>query len=138
MGRHLVRAAGALVHRVGEHEVEVLLVHRPRYDDWSFPKGKCDGDETFAQTAVREVLEETGFHVVLGADLGEVRYHDQKDRPKVVRYWVATLADPRTADVAFDPNDEVDEILWATTSRAEALLSYRHDADLLERLPAAT
>jgi 8-oxo-dGTP diphosphatase len=133
-----VRAAGALVVRAGEQGDEVLVVHRPRYDDWSFPKGKCDGGETFAETAVREVLEETGHQVVLGADLGEVRYHDQKDRPKVVRYWVATLADARSADAAFAANDEVDEIRWVRPEAAATLLSYHHDADLLKRLAAAT
>lgn len=138
MAQRLVRAAGALVLRVGERGTEVLVVHRPRYDDWSFPKGKCDGDETFAETAVREVLEETGHAVVLGDDLGEVRYHDQKDRPKVVHYWAASLVDPDAADEPFVANDEVDAIRWVRPDDAAALLSYRHDADLLERLAPAT
>jgi 8-oxo-dGTP diphosphatase len=124
-----VRAAGAVVWRASGDVVEVLLVHRPRYDDWSFPKGKCDGDEGFADTARREVAEETGYSVELGPELGEVRYRDQKDRPKVVRYWAATVVGGQ-----FAVNDEVDQIRWTVPAVAEAALSYRHDRALLERL----
>jgi 8-oxo-dGTP diphosphatase len=129
----LVRAAGAVVLRSVDDVVEVLLVHRPRYDDWSFPKGKCDGDETFDDAARREVAEETGYEVVLGAELGDVRYRDQKDRPKVVRYWVATVADG-----AFEANDEVDEICWVPLGEAESMVSYDHDRALLARIASVT
>jgi 8-oxo-dGTP diphosphatase len=132
-GTRLVRAAGAVVWRTVDGVVEVLLVHRPRYDDWSFPKGKCDGEESFDDAARREVAEETGYDVVLGDDLGEVRYRDQKDRPKVVRYWSATVADGR-----FEANDEVDEIRWVTLAVAPEMVTYEHDRALLERLPSVT
>ncbi len=134
MARREVRAAGALVWR--RHtggDLEVLVVHRPRYDDWSFPKGKCDGGESFEATAVREVAEETGLVVELGRDLGEVRYRDHKDRPKVVRYWAA-----EAGTGSFVPNDEVDEVRWLTLDRAGRVLSYVHDRALLDRLLAVT
>ena len=84
-------AGGLLWRRSAAGEVEVLVVHRPRYDDWSFAKGKCDPGETFEQTAEREVLEETGFSVAFGAELDEVRYTDHKGRSKLVRYWAMTV-----------------------------------------------
>lgn len=123
-----VRAAGGIVRRgAGAGDgVEVLVVHRPRYDDWSFPKGKCDPGETFEQTARREVHEETGLTVALGDVLGDVRYRDRKDRPKVVRYWAMTVVAG-----SFAANDEVDEARWMTVGEATALLTYEHDRDLL-------
>jgi len=125
-----VRAAGGVVWRHGqEGQLEVLLVHRPRYDDWSFPKGKCDGAESYEQTAAREILEETGLTVAFGPSLGEVRYVDHKGRPKVVRYWSMTVADGE-----FEPNDEVDAICWVGLEAARARLSYRHDVGLLDVL----
>jgi 8-oxo-dGTP pyrophosphatase MutT (NUDIX family) len=129
----LVRAAGAVVWRLASSEVEVLLVHRPRYDDWSFPKGKCDAGESFADAARREVAEETGYEVELGEALGDVRYRDLKDRPKVVRYWAATVRSGQ-----FTANDEVDQIRWVSVAGAEALVSYEHDRSLLARLPSVT
>jgi 8-oxo-dGTP diphosphatase len=129
-----VLAAGCVVwRRAPGGEVEVLLVHRPRYDDWSHPKGKCDPGEAFAATAVREVLEETGLSVSLGAELPEVRYRDHKGRPKLVRYWAAEVDGGR-----FEPNDEVDEVRWAIADDARRLLSYPHDAALLDGLLAVT
>lgn len=126
-----VRAAGGLVWRTGDDgQVEVLLVHRPRYDDWSFPKGKCDRGESFADAAEREVLEETGFAVEFGAALPEVRYTDHRGRPKVVRYWTMTVTGG-----AFAANDEVDEVRWAGIDEARRTLSYPHDAALLGLLP---
>jgi 8-oxo-dGTP diphosphatase len=122
-----VCAAGGVVWRRGATgEVEVLVVHRPRYDDWSFAKGKCDPGETFAQTAEREVLEETGFSVAFGPELDEVRYHDHKGRAKLVRYWAMTVVSGE-----FTPNDEVDAARWLTVDEAEAQVSYAHDAALL-------
>jgi 8-oxo-dGTP diphosphatase len=125
-----VTAAGGVIWRRGdEDEVEVLVVHRPRYDDWSFAKGKCDPGETFLETAEREVLEETGLAVHVGPELDEVRYVDHKGRSKLVRYWAMTVA---TGE--FTPNDEVDEVRWLPVPEARALVSYPHDAALLERL----
>lgn len=126
----VVRAGGGLVWRLGgAGEVEVLLVHRPRYDDWSFPKGKCDRSEGFVEAALREVAEETGFACELGAALDSVTYVDHKGRPKEVRYWAMTVLGG-----AFEPNDEVDEICWMTTDVASAALSRPDDAALLDHL----
>ena len=121
-----VTAAGGVLWRRGaQDEVEVLVVHRPRYDDWSFAKGKCDPGESFAQTAEREVLEETGFRVAFG----EVRYRDHKGRAKLVRYWAMPVVGGD-----FTPNDEVDEVRWVGLETARGLVSYPHDAALLAGL----
>jgi 8-oxo-dGTP diphosphatase len=117
-----VRAAGGVLVRDGA----VLLVHRPRYDDWSFPKGKRDKGETDEQCAVREVEEETGFRCKLGAELLPTVYIDAKRRPKTARYWVMTPV----GEVPFVPNDEVDELRWVPINKAENLLSYARDVDV--------
>ena len=122
-----VRAAGGVVWRAGAAGPEVLLVHRPRYDDWSLPKGKLDPGETFEAAARREVLEETGVDATLGEELEPVRYRDNKGRPKLVRYWVM----PAGAETAFTPNDEVDAIRWAPPADAARLLTYERDAELV-------
>jgi len=116
--------------RPGDRGSEILLVHRPRYDDWSFPKGKRDGDESDEETAHREVLEETGMAVILGPELGEARYTDNRGRPKVVRYWLMTL-DPNQSGPGFTPNKEVDELRWCSVDVAGRLLTYEHDRALL-------
>jgi 8-oxo-dGTP diphosphatase len=122
-----VRAAGGLVERTApDGTVEVLVVHRPRYDDWSFPKGKLDPGEGFPEAAVREVREETGLEVEVGEELASVRYVDHKGRPKVVRYWRM-----RATAGAFEPNDEVDEVRWVSAEQAKGLLTYPHDGTLL-------
>lgn len=122
----LVRAAGGIPVRSGAAGTELLVVHRPRYDDWTFPKGKIDPGETDEQCAVREVLEETGLEVRLGADLASVHYLDHRDRPKTVHYWAMTVVGGR-----FEPNDEVDEIRWVPIDEVAALLSYEIDRALL-------
>jgi len=129
----LVRAAGGLVVRAGVDGTEVLLVHRPRYDDWSFPKGKQDPGETDEETALREVAEETGLACTLGEQLGEIRYRDHKGRPKVVRYWLMT---PIDGGAPFEPDDEVDRLHWCPPDEAATLLSYAHDRALLEHAKA--
>jgi len=115
--RQTIKAAGGVVWRDGPNGREVLLVHRPKYDDWSLPKGKLDDREPAPQGAVREIAEETGWHVRLGPELRTARY--QVDGvPKTVRYW---LADPISADL-FAPNDEVDETAWLDRREAKRRL----------------
>lgn len=123
-----VRAAGGLIWRVDDQgRPEVLLVHRPRYDDWTLPKGKCDPGETWEDTAIREVLEETGYHVDLGAELPSVAYVDHKGRTKLVRYWTMSVSAG-----SFVPNDEVDELAWLPLALARNRLSYAHDTGVLD------
>lgn len=127
-----VVAAGGVIVRPGPSGSEVLVVHRPRYDDWSFPKGKQDPGETNEETALREVAEETGLLCVLGAYLAEVHYRDHRGRAKVVHYWRMEPAEGLQA--AFEPDDEVDRLHWCAPEEAATLLSYAHDRALLERL----
>ena len=124
--RRQVEAAGGVVLRDGQGGTEVALVHRPRYDDWSLPKGKLDPDETFEAAALREVEEETGLRCELGEELTATRYRDRKGRPKLVRYWRMTVIDG-----AFAPNDEVDELIWLPPREAMAKLDFDHDARLV-------
>jgi 8-oxo-dGTP diphosphatase len=121
----VVRAAGGLVVCDGR----VLLVHRPRYDDWSFPKGKCDEGESDEECALREVEEETGLRCELLGEAGRTSYLDGRGRPKTVRYWRM-----RAVAGTFASHDEVDEIRWETPERAAELLSWPRDVPLLERL----
>ena len=136
-GEPEVHAAGGIVRRRRRprpwHRWEIALVHRPRYDDWTFPKGKRDGRETDEQTALREVMEETGFQCRLSHDLGEVRYRDGRGRTKTVRYWLMDITDPSDATTNI-PNREVDDLRWCRPSTAAKLLTYEHDLVLIERL----
>jgi 8-oxo-dGTP diphosphatase len=120
-----VRAAGGLVVRDGK----VLLVHRPKYDDWTFPKGKCNSGESDEECALREVEEETGLRCELLHEIGETSYRDGKGRPKIVRYWLM-----RPTEGEFAPDDEVDEIRWEDPGCAAELLTWERDPPLLERL----
>lgn len=134
-GGAVVQAAGGVVWRRSVADcggLEVLLVHRPRYDDWSFPKGKLNGDETHVDAARREVTEETGLHCAIGAELPSTSYRDRRDRPKTVRYWAMT---PQTGD--FTATDEVDEVRWLALDAARDLLTYGRDQPLLDALAAA-
>ena len=125
-----IEAAGGVVMRKGPDETEIAVVHRPRYDDWSFPKGKLDPGETFEEAALREVREETGLTCRLGPELAFAHYDDNKGRPKVVRYWLmAVIEDP-----GFEPNDEVDELRWLTPAEATDLLTYSRDRKLVRTL----
>jgi 8-oxo-dGTP pyrophosphatase MutT (NUDIX family) len=111
-----------------DRTVEVLLVHRPLYDDWSLPKGKTDaGDLDDEHTAMREVLEETGHRCALGRELPSVRYLDRKGREKLVRYWEMRPL----ADHGFTAGDEVDAIEWLPVPAAVARLTYPSDRRVL-------
>jgi 8-oxo-dGTP diphosphatase len=126
-----VLAAGTVLWRPGNAGPLVALVHRPRYDDWSLPKGKLDPGESFSAAAVRETWEETGLRARLGAWLGDVSY-DVPEGRKVVRYWAAECLDP----VGFVPNDEVDELAWVSPTQAMSRLTYDHDREIVARFAA--
>ena len=121
-----VRAAGGVLLRAADDGVEVAVIHRPKYEDWSLPKGKLDAGEGFEQAAVREVEEETGMRAELSSELDPVSYRDRKGRTKLVRYWLM-----RPLDGEFAPGSEVDELRWLDPDAAAQLLSYEHDADLV-------
>jgi 8-oxo-(d)GTP phosphatase len=132
-----ILAAGGVLWRPAGDSFEILLIHRPRYDDWTLPKGKVDaGDADLLATAEREVREETGLRGRLGADLGEIHY-TVKGRPKVVRYWAMELADDGSAGSTFEPNHEVDELAWLPPDEARARLVYLPDAEIVDRFLAS-
>ena len=134
-GHGLVEAAGCVLWRVGPGGLEVLLVHRPRYDDWSWPKGKLEDGESFPVAAVREVAEETGFTVRLGLPLPAARYRLGENTDKQVRYWAAAGA-PGEAPASPLPL-EVDESRWVPAAEAAQMLSRRGDRSQLEAVLAA-
>jgi 8-oxo-dGTP pyrophosphatase MutT (NUDIX family) len=119
-----VRAAGGVLVEDGR----VLLVHRPRYDDWSLPKGKAKEGESYLACALREVEEETGFRCEPLRELGETRY-EVIEGPKTVRYWLM-----QRFGGEFEPNAEVDEIRWLEPAEAAALLTQERDRELLTLL----
>lgn len=114
-----VRAAGCVLWRRSPSDgvLRVCLVHRPRYDDWSYPKGKLKRGESALEAALREVLEETGYHCVPGAELPTARYLAH-GRPKEVRYWAA-----EATTGTFEPSDEVDRVAWLTPPAARNRLT---------------
>jgi 8-oxo-dGTP diphosphatase len=129
-----IRAAGGVLWRAtsdNDGQVEVAVIHRPRYDDWSLPKGKLAPGESTIDGAVREVLEETGFRVRVGRPLGEVRYTKSSGgsvRPKVVRYWAM-----EAEGGSFSPSREVDELRWLDVDSARELLTRDTDVKVLDR-----
>ncbi|HEX2232054.1 MAG TPA: NUDIX hydrolase [Thermoleophilaceae bacterium] len=123
MSSEQVEAAGGVVVR----NDRIAVVHRPKYRDWTFPKGKLDPGEDFEHAARREVEEETGLRCRLVRELPSSTYTDSKDRPKLVRYW---LMEPLGGD--FAPNDEVDELRWLSPDEARSLLTYDRDREVLE------
>lgn len=131
MANGLIRAAGAVLWRRASGGLELVVIHRPAYDDWSLPKGKLDPGEEELAAALREVEEETGYVADPGAFLGETRYLSRKGgrlRPKVVRFWAM-----RAAGGGFVPNGEVDELRWLPPAQALDLLSYERDRDVVRR-----
>ena len=131
-GEPEVRAAGGVPWRRDGDALEVLVIHRPRYGDWTFPKGKLDPGETWEQAAVREVWEETAIVAVLGVEIAGTEYRDRHGCAKHVRYWSMPVA----ADAGFEPNDEVDERRWVSAAAAAGLLTYDHDRTVLTDLVA--
>lgn len=130
----VIVAAGGIVTRLtSKGRLRVLLVHRPEYDDWSFPKGKVDPGETEEAAALREVLEETGVEARLGAELGTVEYTGRAGTRKIVRYWAMEAINGE-----FVANSEVDEIKWLSRRRALDALSYEPDRALLQSTLSAT
>lgn len=124
-----VRAAGGVVTRAAGGAIEVLLVHRPAYDDWTFPKGKAEAGETDESCALREVEEETGLRCELGEELPQTSYRDAKGRPKVVRYFAM-----RPLAGSFAPHAEVDDARWLPLEAAAETLTYERDRELLRAL----
>jgi 8-oxo-dGTP diphosphatase len=129
----VIRAAGGVVWRTGHgeqaDEVEVVLVHRPRYDDWSLPKGKLEADERHKQAALREVLEETGLRCGLGVKLARITY-DTPLGPKNVKWWAMQPGDPAADLGAVDPF-EVSEVRWVPFDEAWSRLTYGSERDVL-------
>jgi len=122
-----VKAAGGVVTRPGPAGlVELAVVHRPGYEDWTLPKGKLDAGETAEEGALREVEEETGYVCQLVRPLGCTQYVDRKGRPKVVCYW-----EMRAVSGAFRPSAEVDQVRWLTVPEAIEILTYERDHQLL-------
>ena len=125
----VVRAAGGVPVRTDGAGVEVLVVHRPRYGDWTFPKGKCEPGETDEDCALREVLEETGLVCELERELPSTAYSDSRGRPKTVRYWRLRVVGGELGFV-----HEVDAARWVSPDAAASLLTYQRDLDVLRAL----
>jgi 8-oxo-dGTP pyrophosphatase MutT (NUDIX family) len=129
----MVRAAGGVILRTGAGRLaEILVVHRPRYDDWTLPKGKAEGDESDEECALREVEEETGLVCDVGKELAVTEYEDSAGRPKRVRYFAMTPRDGSEPK----PQNEIDEIRWLTLESALETLSYARDFPVVEAASA--
>lgn len=131
-----VEAAGAVVWKMVDGKARILLVHRTQHKDISLPKGKVDPGETLPHTAVREIAEETGFDVVLGAPLGTVEYRLPNGRDKVVHYWSAEVDAGQAERHSYEANGEIRALEWVPLAKAAKHLSYAHDADVVERFAA--
>jgi 8-oxo-dGTP diphosphatase len=130
--RARVRAAGGvIVRRTNGSEPELLLIHRFRRNDWTFPKGKVEAGETDEACALREVEEETGLRCAPESELATTAHINSEGRLKEVRYW---LMHPVGGEAA--PHNEVDAVRWVSLARAVQLLTYQRDRDLLDRLPS--
>ncbi len=129
-----VYAAGAICWREEKGRLLVAVIHRARYNDWGWPKGKVDPGEALPETAVREIKEETGLTVRLGVNLGIQRYELPNGKDKEVHYWAAQVTDKALKNTKFKPSEEVAKVDWLTPDEAASLLSYEHDKEFLEKL----
>ena len=127
-----VYAAGGVVWRVVDGKVCVLLIHRTKYRDITLPKGKVDPGEMLAETAVREIHEETGIRVSLGVPVGVSRYRLPSKRTKIVHYWAAEATDAAIRSSGFVPNREIAAIEWMSPKKALKQLSYPVDTEIVE------
>lgn len=132
MSDKAVYAAGALVWRIVDGKLRILVIHRTKYADVTLPKGKVDPGETLPETAVREIFEETGIRVHLGAPIGVSHYRLPSKRQKIVYYWAAHATDTAVRQSAFVPNKEVAGLEWVSPKRALSYLSYPVDVEILE------
>ena len=127
-----VYAAGGVVWRIVDDKLRVLLIHRTKYRDVTLPKGKVDPGEMLAETAAREIFEETGIRVALGVPVGVSRYRLPSKRRKIVHYWAAEATDAAIRASAFVPNKEIAALEWVTPKKALSRLSYPVDVEILE------
>ncbi|PRA80794.1 NUDIX hydrolase [Microbacterium sp. MYb66] len=127
-----VYAAGAVVWRLVDGKLRILLIHRTKYRDITLPKGKVDPGEMLAETAVREVHEETGIRVSLGVSVGVSRYHLASKKQKVVHYWAAEATDAAIRESTFVPNREIAALEWVSLKKARSRLSYPVDLEILD------
>ncbi|AOX46756.1 MULTISPECIES: NUDIX domain-containing protein [unclassified Microbacterium] len=127
-----IYAAGGVVWRVVDGKLRVLLIHRTKYRDLTLPKGKVDPGETLAETAVREIREETGIRVALGVPVGVSRYRMPSSRTKIVHYWAAEATDAAVRTSSFVPNKEVAAVEWVSLKKARKNLSYPVDIEILD------
>lgn len=126
-----IHAAGIICWRETKGSIEVLLVHRPKYTDWTFPKGKQDPGEYLPETAVREMREETGISLKLGRPIAQISYSIENNEEKIVHYWSSKAREKAWKKKKFRANDEISEISWEKAEAAMSKLSYKHDQDLL-------
>lgn len=132
MSETAVYAAGAVLWRIIDGKLRILVIHRAKYADVTLPKGKVDPGETLAETAVREVFEETGIAIRLGAPVGVSRYRMPSRKQKIVHYWAAEATDAAVRASRFVPNKEVAGVEWVTLKKAAKYLSYPVDQEILE------